>query len=282
MNAALVHAVLAMGVHDPRRLAEWATDPQALRALGVDPASLDLQALRHFSGLSLKVRHNGLRDAYPHSFRLLDVAGLEIELFAAYALDHAVSGAPLALTNEARAQALIDFIRSWHDPRLPTHALLWDLLRHEQALSQLAHADAVVPEPPFARQTRPTASGVPHLRGTVLLHELQYDPHAVVATLRQQVPDLDSTLPSPCALCYWRPPGAAAVSLVQLDVFGHAVLQAADGLRSVAEIAAELGLSRRVSGRVPARVLELLGQLQDAGLLAFAARRPAASKDTFA
>lgn len=273
MNAALVHAVIAGGVHDPRRLAEWAADPQALRVLGLDPASLDLQALRHFSGLALKVRHNGLRDSYPQSFRLLDVAGLEIEVFADYALAHATTQAPLAASNEARAQALVDFIQRWHDPRRATHALLWDLLRHEQALAQLVHTGAATAEPPFPLQSRPTAASVPHVRGAVRLHELQHDPRATVAALRQRTPDLASLLPATCALCYWRPPGEAAVGLVELDAFGYAVLQAANGQHSVADIAAALGLGRRVS----APVLRLLTQLQQTGLLVYAARVPAAA-----
>jgi hypothetical protein len=266
MKAALIHAVLAGGVNDPRRLALWSADPQALRALGVDPASLDLQALRGFAGLALKVRHNGLRDAYIHTFRLLGVAGLEIELFADYALALAAAGGALANSNEERGQDLIDFIRRWHDPRQATHALLWDLVRHEQALLQLAQPMTAVPA--ADPLSRPTPGSVPRVRGTVRLHEMQHDPRVIVQVLRQREPALDSIAAMPCALCYWRPEGESSVYIVELDAFGFAALQAADGRRSVSDLSAVLGLSRRP----PARVLRLLTQLRDAGLLAYAGR----------
>jgi len=274
MKAARVHSVLVGGVQDPRRLLEWAEDPQALRSLGVDPASLDLDALRLFSGMALKVRHNGLRASYPHSFRLLDVAGLEIEVFAAYALDLAVSGAPLGTSDEARAQAFIDFVRDWHDPRKQSHVLLFDLLHHEQALSQLASAGGAATGRGSPSSTRPAATSVPRVRGAVRLHELGHDPRTLVDVLRQREPDLGAIALAPCSLCYWRPPGAEGAGIVELDAFGFAVIQATDGRRSVADITAGLGLGRRV----PARVLRLLAQLQDAGLLAFAARRRPASR----
>jgi hypothetical protein len=263
MKAALVHSVVAGGVNDPGRLALWSADPQTLRALGVDPASLDLMALRGFAGLTLKVRHNGLRDAFLHTFRLLNVSGLEIEIFAEYALARAVTRSALADTNEARAQDLIDFIEHWHDPRQATHALLWDLVRHEHALLQLGQPTAAAPatNPP----SRPTPRSVPRVRGAVRLHEMRHDPRAIVQAVRQRVPALDSIPASPCALCYWRPEGKSSVHIVELDAFGFVAMQAANGCRSVADMSTALGLGRRP----PARVLRLLVQLRDAGLLAF-------------
>lgn len=276
MKAALVHAVLAGGVNAPQRLAQWAADPQALQALGVDPASLDLQALRGFAGLALKVRHNGLRDAFVHVFRLLNVAGLEIELFADYAAARAAAGTALAGSNEARAQELIDFIARWHDPARATHALLWDLVRHEQALLQLARpagADESDVVPRADRVPAPTPGAVPHLRGSLRLHEMRHDPRAIVQALRQREPDLTAIAVAPCTLGYWRPEGASSVHVVELDAFGFAALQAADGRRSVAALSAALGAGRRP----PARVLRLLKQLQDAGLLMFTRRVQGAS-----
>jgi len=270
MRAAQVHAVLAGGVSDPRRLAEWAADPQALRALGVDPASLDLPALRGFAGLALKVRHNGLRDAFMHSFRLLHVAGLEIEAFADYALARASTGTALAATVAARARALVDFVRQWHDPGCAAQALLWDLLRHEQALFELMQpvaAEAQMPAAGFS--TSPTPGAVMRVRGTVRLHEMRHDPGAIVLALRQREPDLAAIAPAPRALCYWRPPDEAAVRIVELDAFGFAAVQAAEGQRCVSELSVALGLGPRVPGPVRA----LLMQLQRAALLSFE-RRP--------
>jgi hypothetical protein len=265
MKAAQVHAVLAGGVSDPRRLAAWAAAPQALQALGIDPHSLDLRALRGFAGLALKVRHNGLRDALPHSFRLMHVAGIEIELFADYALACAEQGIPLAATDAGRAHALIEFVRQWHDPGQGLHAMLWDLLRHEQALLELQRPEAA----PTRSSVPPTPRAVLRVRGAVRLHEMQHDPAAIVQALRRRAPDLQAVAPAPHAWCYWQPPGAAGVRIVELDAFGFAAVQAAAQQCRVGELSQALGLG----ARVPAAVRGLLGQLQRAGLLDFERRR---------
>lgn len=265
MNAEQVHAVLARGVSDPRRLNEWASNPQALRTLGVDPASLDLAALRGFAGLALKVRHNGLRGAFLHSFRLLHAAGLEIEVFADYALALATAGEALASTDTARARALIAFVQRWHDPSLATHSLLWDLLRHESALFELAHLPAETRTPAARPAARPTPRAVMRVRGAVRLHEMQHKPSDILLALRQREPDLTSIAPAASALCYWRPPDEAAVRIVELDAFGFAAVQAGQGQHLVAELSMALGLG----SRVPDMVRTLLEQLRELGLLAF-------------
>jgi ABC-type spermidine/putrescine transport system permease subunit II len=52
---------------------------------GIVWTALDLAALGKFAGLSVKVRHNPLRPMMPLTFRLMSVAAIEIEIFAAYA-----------------------------------------------------------------------------------------------------------------------------------------------------------------------------------------------------
>ena len=85
MNARRVHAVLAAGVEDPMLIAGWRTEPARLVRLGIEPESLDLNALWKLAGLTIKVRHNGVRQQLPGTFRLMAAAGLEISLFADYA-----------------------------------------------------------------------------------------------------------------------------------------------------------------------------------------------------
>jgi len=103
------------------------------------------------------------------------------------------------------------------------------------------------------------------VRGAVRLHEMRHDPGAIVSALGQRTPDLTAIVPAPRALCYWRPPGDAAVSVLELDAFGFAALQAAEGGRRIRELSVALGLG----ARVPAGVRALLMQLQRAGLLSF-------------
>ena len=78
VNARQVHAVLAAGVENPTLISRWRAEPARLLRLGIDPECLDLDALWKFSGLTIKVRHNGVRQQLPCTFRLMAAAGLEI------------------------------------------------------------------------------------------------------------------------------------------------------------------------------------------------------------
>src|SRR5438034_203283 len=131
MNASRVHAVLAAGLQDPLLVVRWEEDPQHLLAYGIDPSTVDLIALRKFAGLTAKVRHNGLRHSLPLTFRLLNVAGLEIEVFSAYAMFRATSGNGYADTIAGREQDLLNFMEGWLDPGRHSHLLLWDVVRYE-------------------------------------------------------------------------------------------------------------------------------------------------------
>ena len=271
MNASRVHAVIAGGVGDPRWLARWATEPEALRVLGVDPSELDLKALRGFAGLALKVRHNGLRSAFGQTFRLLHVAGLEIEVFADYAMALASSRTPLARTDLERARNLVDFIEAWHQPAIIEHALLWTVVRHELALLELTQQedDAVAGQRASAHDLKaspsPTQVSRLHLRGAVRLQELAHDPGEIARMLGAADPQLGAIAPGARSLCYWRESPACAVRIVELDEFGYAALKAAEAGWSVAALCVSIG----VSPRVPRVVRSLLGQLQQAGLLFF-------------
>src|SRR5258708_23978482 len=107
MNARNVQAVLAAGVQHPNLLSQWQTDPAFLRSKGIDPATIDLTALRKFAGLSIKVKHNGLRFDLPLTFRLMGLAGLDIGVFSAYATYCAENGRRLAKTSAGIANHLI-------------------------------------------------------------------------------------------------------------------------------------------------------------------------------
>ena len=103
MSARAVHALVAAGLHDPSLLAQWAAEPAAMGALGLDEGALDVATLRKFSGLVAMVRHNGLREDLPRTFRLLSSAGLGIEVFADYAAYLAAEGRRLAQSPAHRA-----------------------------------------------------------------------------------------------------------------------------------------------------------------------------------
>ena len=134
MNARQVHAVLAAGVDNPVLISTWQTEPTRLLRLGVEPGTLDLDALWKFVGLTIKVRHNGVRQQLPGTFRLMAVAGLEIGLFADYAAFRVSSGQGYAATTTQRTHDLVQFMTQWLNPSVRIHSLLGDIVRHEQAL----------------------------------------------------------------------------------------------------------------------------------------------------
>ena len=271
MTAPRIHAVIAAGLADPALLQRWREAPALLGAYGVEPGAFDLDGLWKAAGLAAKVRHNGLRGDFPLSFRLMSVAGMEIELFGAYAAARRGHFAPSAA---ARAQDLLDFLERWLDPGNRAHALLLDLLRHELALATLARAAPV--EPPARR--RPGTASVPLRSGATVLHRLGADPRRAAAELHRRAPRLGRIERTSFPVCYWRPPGAEEVRLVELDELGFYLLCEADGSRSIAR------MSRGLGGRAAERAL--LGaavEFARLGLLAFAAdpekrRAPAARR----
>jgi hypothetical protein len=268
MSARQVHAVLAAGVEDPRLIARWRDEPQALLRHGVAPNALDLAALWKFAGLTVKVRHNGLRADLPLTFRLMNVAGVEIDLFASYASFRAARGEGYAATTEARTRDLVDFLGRWIDAGRREHILLWDLIRHEHALAQLARmvgppaADAAQQRP---APRRPTGASVPRVRGHIILHEMRSDPRKVEDLLRERSPPLDQVPLESHRFCYWRPESASEIRILELDEFGYCALSLADGARSANELARAMGVSRGASRGF----LALLDRLGQVGILAF-------------
>jgi hypothetical protein len=262
MTARQVHAVIAAGMEDPSLLARWLDEPERLRRQGVDPAAFDLAALRKFAGMTVKVRHNGLRHDLPLTFRLLNVTGQEIEVFSAYAAQRAADGAGYAPTTEERTRDFMAFLEVWLDRRRTEHVILWDLIRHEHAIAQVRRASS---PPSNTKSVAASAAAVPHVCGAIVLHEMKCDPRAVAAALHESRPPLGAIDFETRYVCYWNPGGDAGVRIIDLDAFGFCALSLVDGVRSVADLSEAMGGKRR-----PSRAfLQLLGQLGQAGVIRF-------------
>jgi hypothetical protein len=270
VNARRVHAVLAAGVENPTLIARWRAEPARLGRLGVDPACFDLDALWKFAGLTIKVRHNGVRQQLPGTFRLMALAGLEIGLFADYAAFRQATGQRYAAATPQRTHDLVAFITDWIDPSVPVHALLGDIVRHEHALVCLNAAPAREIENPPGPEEAPVAarqaSAVPALRGRIELHEMHCDPLVLAAALRQAIPPLADIPLQTRYYGYWRGDPHSAIAVLELDAFGYYLLSLVDGCRSIADLSQALGGRRRPTRRFT----RSLAQLEDLGLLTFA------------
>jgi hypothetical protein len=242
MNARNVHAVLAAGVQNPNLLSKWQGDPAFLRSQGIAPETIDLAALRKFAGLTVKVRHNGLRFDLPLTFRLMSLAELDIAVFSAYAIHCAATDHHYAKTSVERTCDLISFLEKWLDLNQRKHSLLWDLIRHEQALAQLRRSTAEISANPGDNPRPPRilrGSSIPQVRGQVILHRMQCDPGAVRAALFQRPPRLDQIPEEIHFYCYWRV--ADEVRILDLDEFGYYALKLIDGIISVAKLNRRMG-----------------------------------------
>jgi hypothetical protein len=265
MPASLVHSVIAAALENPELLARWRREPDLLHGYGVDAAELDLDALWKFAGLTAKVRHNGLRAELPLTFRLLNVAGLEIEVFAAYASRSASVG--YANTLQGRAQNLLTFLEDWLDFGRREHVLLWDVIRYELALARLSGAVSVpaLPGVAAAGLHSPLAKSVPCVCGEIIMHEMRSDPRMVGVVLQGKSPRLDEVSLGTFYFCYWRRGAAAEIHIIELDELGFYLLSLVDGNRSAADLSRMIG-----GGNKPARaLLEALRELAAVGLLSF-------------
>lgn len=230
MSASRVHAIVAAGLENPALLARWQQEPDLLRSYGVDPAAFDLEAIWKFAGLSAKVKHNGLRAELPLTFRFLNVNGLEIEIFGAYAAYKARSGMRYAPTTAERILELVDFLRDWLDFRKRQHSQLWDLIRHETALAQLRKLT------PSTKRFR-----VPHVAGEIILHEMNSDPRVIGKLLRQKSFDSKKVRRRVTRLCYWNAGDPDEIRIIDLDELGFNLLSLVDGKRSIADFNSLLG-----------------------------------------
>jgi hypothetical protein len=258
MIASQVHAIIAAGLENPTLLSRWRSEPELLRKCGVDPDTVDLDALWKFAGLSAKVKHNGLRGHLPSTFRLLNVAGLEIEVFASYATFQAGQGKRYAPSPEGRGDDLLLFLEQWLDFEKHEHALLWDVIRHETTLARLRKKsakadDLTVSDAPA--QCHPRTNSIPKVCGEIVLHEMRSDPKVVEKLLRRKRPNLKQVSKGTFHFCYWRT--AEELFILQLDELGLFLLSMIDGNRSIADIAFSINGRRKACAELRNALSEL-------------------------
>jgi len=269
MTTRFVHALFAAGVENPALITRWREQPALLRDYGIEPGTIDLEALWKFAGLTAKIRHRGLREQLPATFRLLSITGLEVDVFAAHASARAERDAPLATTNEVRARDLIAFLDGWLDRSDPMHALLWDLIRHERALVELGRRAPAVGSSPHLRSPvrgtalAATAAAIPRVQGDIVLHQMTSDPQTLTAALQDRFPELGALPRGPGFHCYWRAEDTPQIAILQLDQLGYRMLALVDGTRSAAGVYVGLG----GTGRPNPTFLRKLDELETLGVI---------------
>ncbi|MBX3740452.1 MAG: hypothetical protein KF712_05640 [Akkermansiaceae bacterium] len=262
MTARLVHAVLAAGVHNPKLISHWREDPTLLAKQGIDPESMDLDALWKFSGLTIKVRHNGTRPDLPSTYRLMSFLGVEIELFASYATWCAENHRSFANTALERERDLIGYMEGWLDFESVEHCLLWDLIRHEYALASLRKFDPEVQHFSGSGSTF-SVSAVPSVFGNIILCQFRYNPQEIVEVVKSARPSFIALKAAVRQFCYWRPDKAKSIKIVELDEFGYYLLSFVDGECSLADLGKKLGCGSELGDNF----FKSIGQLCELGIL---------------
>jgi hypothetical protein len=239
MHARKVHAFLAHGVKNSHLISQWQENVALQAEFGIAPGTLDFDALRRFAGLSIKVRHNGLRVHFPLTFRLMSIAKLEMDLFASYAEHLAGTERVLAADLGERTQGLIDFIAGWIDAETREHILLWDIMRHEQAIAFLTTV-AMSADKQKKRCVQSLAAvgatSVPAIAGSLVLHEMRSNPRAVALELFRRPAKLAQIPLDEKYYCYWMPKAQLNIAILDLDAVSYFSIAAVDGVRSVADI----------------------------------------------
>jgi hypothetical protein len=253
-NASLAHSVIAAGLADPRRLRSWADDATPLEALGIDPMTIDLDALARFAGLAEKVRHNRTRASLPLTFRLLTTLGLDIDLFSDYAQNPRKPGRGASPVD--RVNALAAFVEDWAGSDADK-TLVRDMIRHEHALARLGSLGPVPDDPPRPPPMRSDLAP----RGKLLVRHLTIDPRQAADVLRHQNPQLATIERGSWTFVYQREP-SEEIRLLQVDPAVGDLLMLMGGGRSLTELA---GLIR--SDAEDPALLEAFDQLVDGGLL---------------
>lgn len=254
-----MHSVVAAALADPDRLTAWSMDPSLLAQFGVEPTEFDLEAVADFAGLSEKIRHNGCRAHLRMTFQLLNLTGLEIQLFRDYA--------PWSLRRRAegltspmyRIDGLALFIGGWAEGGDPLRTLLRDVLRHEHAVACLRTAQ--IDHERSCPEVEPSSASIPARNGELVVRTFTCDPRQVQQVLEASPVNLGDIGRGARTFVYQR----TADRLRALEVARPVgdLLTAVDGRRSVDQISAQLF----GTGADRSALLRLLEQLVEIGLL---------------
>jgi hypothetical protein len=229
-----VHAMLAAAMANPELLEHWRSSSSARKKTGA--AALDLEKLHQFSGLVTKVRHNDVRLIAPFTFKLLDVFGISVEVFAAYAIQAHSLRKVGANSPSEKLQSLSSFLEQWLDHGNRLHSLVWDLIRHESAIHTLQNAAASTMNQsvvPIAQQLSPRQTPAPR---KFVLHEMTCNPVELVRKLRSQNRKFQMPSREQHYFAYCSGGDTERIQVLELDAIGSLILDLADGSRSILQM----------------------------------------------
>lgn len=236
-SAREVHSVLAAGMADPELLEHWCSDLSSASALGARASEIDFERMRRFSGLVTKVRYSDLRSNFPATFRLLDAAGLSIELFASYAPRAAALRKAGLNSKSDKLSALVEFLSGWLILEEPVHALVWDVIRHEGAIFQIQTNAGGSGQPTVIGDV--TRDSTPVRSAKAVVHRMTCNPVEAVRVVRAGG-NLDCIPRESAIYAYCATAGEGQIRIVKLDELSAFLMEAAEGTGTISEVAEKL------------------------------------------
>ena len=258
-KAALAHTIVAAALVDAQRLQDWRAHPLLLAELGIEPSTLDLDALAGFVGLAEMIRHNQCRADLQLTFRLLFLAGLEIEFFRDYAPRSLARRRQGLKSTADRLAGLLEFVTEWASCGDPVRLLIRDVLQHEYIVATVRAAENV----PTAEAATgaPGPQAIPRPRGYLSVQRTSCDPRQVAAVLRDRDPELSRIVRGSRTFAY-HSEAPTSLRMLELDPGVGALIQAADGQTTLE------GIGMRLLGDAAetSSLVALFYQLTDLGL----------------
>jgi hypothetical protein len=279
MTTHAVNSILARCLLEAEFLARLGSDrPAALGGYALDGGTrdellaMDIAPVRKLAGFIVKVQNNHLWGPMPDTRALLKYYGVELQTFLGYQRTHhklRAAGAPQRVKVTAFMRYLGARIRAGAFADCPG---LPEVFLHERCLWEVGDGFSGAGRPGAGPDGDPPAGPRgpdgpeclrPAVRGALRVGRYRIDPFEVDRLLAEGRFAPGALAPSPCVLGYWRGPLEDRTRLLRLDTWSAAMLQLADGRRTVATITEEL----RGPGRAGVRTEDVGGFFEGAARL---------------
>jgi hypothetical protein len=195
-----------------------------------------VEAIWRFSGLVTKVRHNDVRLIAPLTFKLFDLSGVSIDLFAAYAKRADALRKGGKKSAREKLLSLSDFLGTWLDHSNPAHSLMWDLIRHESAIMELQTSIASESVRRNCDLPDVSLSSIPVQRLPVIHHEMSCNVIELARVVRAGTNKLPLLCREPHYFAYHHGRDGAQIDVVEVDAIGSVIVDLSDGHRTIGEI----------------------------------------------
>jgi hypothetical protein len=247
-----------------RAIAPYGLDPRLLPQI----RTLDLRRMKMFSGFIGKVQHNHLWDILPATRRLLELYGVELEVFGSF---RSIQLSTRAQSRAAQLENFVGFVSRYAKPR-PQFAALDCAARYEHLAWTLGTRAGDAGK---ARQPRPSAAAdcswsafqklIPVPSGCYSIGRFGCDPGQLVTGI------LDGSFTdyreaNPKLFLFQAEAAGSGIRCFEIDELTALILSLIDGRRTVRSVISA-ARARTISAAKPRSFREFFGEAVSAGLI---------------